>query len=80
MTANGFLNDDFLLGTDVARRLFHDGASRQPIIDVHRFQIDELHAHRTRNALQEHPARFEVQLLGERFQFAARFQGLGEPL
>ncbi|WP_172250784.1 glucuronate isomerase [Saccharibacillus deserti] len=31
----GFLNDDFLLSTDIAKKLFHDYASPMPIIDYH---------------------------------------------
>ncbi|QIK69301.1 glucuronate isomerase [Erysipelothrix sp. HDW6C] len=30
-----FLNDDFLLTTDVAKTLFHDYAKKQPIVDYH---------------------------------------------
>ena len=30
-----FLNDNFLLGNDIARTLFHDHAKAQPIIDYH---------------------------------------------
>lgn len=38
MTASarrGFLDDNFLLDTDMARRLYHDHAASQPIIDYH---------------------------------------------
>ena len=31
----GFLHDDVLLSTEVARRLYHDVAARCPIVDVH---------------------------------------------
>lgn len=30
-----FLDDDFLLSTDTARKLFHDYANKMPIIDYH---------------------------------------------
>ena len=30
-----FINDDFLLHNDVAKRLYHDYASTLPIIDYH---------------------------------------------
>ena len=32
---NGFLNEDFLLSNDVARRLYHRFAAPQPILDYH---------------------------------------------
>jgi glucuronate isomerase len=32
---NAFLNDDFLLTTETARRLYHDTAKNQPIFDYH---------------------------------------------
>lgn len=35
MTTHAFLHEDFLLETETARRLFHDVATRTPIIDVH---------------------------------------------
>ncbi len=34
-TMSDFINDDFLLQTESARRLYHDYAVRQPIIDYH---------------------------------------------
>ncbi|MDU3933531.1 MAG: glucuronate isomerase, partial [Serratia liquefaciens] len=30
-----FLNEDFLLGSEFARRLYHDYAAEQPIFDYH---------------------------------------------
>jgi glucuronate isomerase len=33
--ASRFINDDFLLGSDSARRLYHEHAKDQPIIDFH---------------------------------------------
>ena len=30
-----FMNEDFLLGTETARKLYHDHAEKMPIIDYH---------------------------------------------
>ncbi len=35
MAIKNFLDNDFLLSTDTARRLYHDVAAKQPIIDYH---------------------------------------------
>lgn len=35
MTTNTFFTEDFLLSNEFARRLYHDYASKQPIIDYH---------------------------------------------
>jgi len=32
---NGFLTEDFLLANDTARRLYHQFAAHQPILDYH---------------------------------------------
>lgn len=35
VSKSGFLNDDFLLSTETARKLFHEHAQKMPIIDYH---------------------------------------------
>lgn len=71
-----FINDDFLLGNESARHLYHEFAKDQPIIDFHNHlspaQIEENHCF---SHLQE------IWLAGDHYKWRAmRSNGIPEPL
>jgi glucuronate isomerase len=71
-----FINDDFLLDTKTARRLYHDVAGIQPIIDYHCHLPPALIAknHQFRNL-------YEIWLAGDHYKWRAmRSNGLAERL
>ena len=46
-----FMDEDFLLGNEVARRLYHDYAAAQPIFDYHcHLPPDQIAANRRNSA------------------------------
>ncbi len=69
-----FINDDFLLETDLARHLFHDVAKVQPIIDYHcHLPVDQIASnHRFRSIT-------EIWLDGDHYKWRAmRANGVNE--
>jgi glucuronate isomerase len=70
----GFLAEDFLLSNDVARRLYHDHASRQPILDYHcHLCPPDIAANRRFANL------FEIWLEGDHYKWRAmRANGIAE--
>ncbi len=69
-----FINDDFLLETKTARRLYHEVAETQPIIDYHCHLPPALiaHNHQFRNL-------YEIWLAGDHYKWRAmRSNGLAE--
>ena len=71
-----FINDDFLLNSDAARRLYHDHAARQPIYDYHcHLPPADLAADRQFDNL------YDVWLAGDHYKWRAmRANGIDESL
>ena len=69
-----FIHDDFLLSNDVARRLYHDVAAKQPIIDYHNhLPPDEIACNRRFGDL------YEIWLEGDHYKWRAmRANGIAE--
>jgi len=69
-----FINDDFLLSTDASRRLYHEFAANQPIIDYHNhLPPNEIADNRRFNDL------FEIWLEGDHYKWRAmRANGVSE--
>ena len=72
--ANSFIDDDFLLSNEFSRRLYHDHAANQPIIDYHNhLPPDEISANRRFNDL------YEIWLEGDHYKWRAmRANGVAE--
>ena len=74
MSGSAFLNEDFLLETDLARHLFHDVAKGLPIIDYHcHLPVDQIRSdHRFRSIT-------EIWLDGDHYKWRAmRANGVSE--
>lgn len=76
MSHPSFLHDDFLLGNEVARELYHDHAEKLPIIDYHNHlppdQIAENH---------NFPTLYDIWLAGDHYKWRAmRANGVPEKL
>jgi glucuronate isomerase len=71
-----FIDDDFLLQTATARRLYHDFAARQPILDYHNhLPPQDIAENRQFNNL------FEIWLEGDHYKWRAmRANGIDESL
>jgi len=69
-----FIHEDFLLGNQTARRLYHDVAAHQPIIDYHcHLPVAEIAGNRQFNNL------FEAWLEGDHYKWRAmRANGIAE--
>jgi len=69
-----FLTEDFLLGNDVARELYHDYAAREPIFDYHcHLPPDQIAANKTFRNL------YEIWLAGDHYKWRAmRSNGVPE--
>lgn len=69
-----FITDDFLLGNDVARELYHDYAKNEPIFDYHcHLPPDQIAANKTFRNL------YEVWLAGDHYKWRAmRTNGVPE--
>ncbi len=69
-----FITEDFLLSTDASRRLYHEFAAKQPIIDYHNhLPPSEIAANRQFNDL------FEIWLEGDHYKWRAmRANGVSE--
>ncbi|NWA22072.1 glucuronate isomerase [Serratia liquefaciens] len=71
-----FLNEDFLLGSEFARRLYHDYAAEQPIFDYHCHLPPEQIAENTR-----FKNLYEIWLKGDHYKWRAmRTNGVAERL
>ncbi|MGO2156815.1 MAG: glucuronate isomerase, partial [Serratia proteamaculans] len=71
-----FLNEDFLLGSEFARRLYHDYAADQPIFDYHCHLPPEQIAENTR-----FKNLYEIWLKGDHYKWRAmRTNGVAERL
>jgi len=70
----GFLSDDFLLSSDAARRLYHQFAARQPILDYHcHLRPKDIAENRRFGNL------FEIWLEGDHYKWRAmRANGVAE--
>src|SRR3974390_769366 len=70
----GFIGEDFLLNTEAARRLYHDYAEREPILDFHsHLPVAEVAADRRFQDL------FEIWLEGDHYKWRAmRANGVSE--
>ena len=69
-----FINDDFLLHSDVARELYHDHAKHQPIFDYHcHLPPDQIAADRRFENL------YQIWLEGDHYKWRAmRSNGVAE--
>ncbi len=74
MAVKPFLNEDFLLQTDVAKRLYHDFAAQMPIIDYHcHLPADEIAADKVFENITQ------ISLKGDHYKWRAmRTNGVDE--